>query len=85
MASIIALFQGTTRGGFQSARIFVYKVCWSIDCFYTRVFATFEREIHYGIFILSVSLESKSKSNINHYVYIQLLFEHSMICAMEFL
>jgi hypothetical protein len=31
MASMLGLGQGTIRGGASSARIAVYKVCWSDD------------------------------------------------------
>ena len=60
MASMLGLAQGTTRGGAPSARIAVYKVCWSRGCFASSILAAFDDAIADGVDILSVSLGSDS-------------------------
>ncbi|CAL5190050.1 unnamed protein product [Lathyrus oleraceus] len=66
MASMLGLAQGTARGGVPSARIAVYKVCWSDGCNEASILAAFDDAIKDGVDILSVSIsESVSKTNIH--------------------
>lgn len=66
MASMLGLAQGTARGGVPSARIAVYKVCWSNGCNEASILAAFEDAIKDGVDILSVSIsESVSEKNIH--------------------
>ncbi|XP_050908385.1 cucumisin [Lathyrus oleraceus] len=67
MASMLGLAQGTTRGVVPSARIAVYKVCWSTGCFDESILAAFDDAILDGVDILSVSLGYDSADNNNHY------------------
>jgi subtilisin family serine protease len=60
MASMLGLAQGTARGGAPSARIAVYKVCWTNGCFDSNILAAFDDAIADGVDILSVSLGSDS-------------------------
>ncbi|XP_028779752.1 cucumisin-like [Neltuma alba] len=60
-ASLFGLGLGTARGGVPSARIAVYKACWSSDsCYEVDILAAFEEAISDGVDILSVSLGSLS-------------------------
>ncbi|XP_027368499.1 cucumisin-like [Abrus precatorius] len=62
-ASMLGLGQGTTRGGVTSARIAVYKVCWSDGCDDADILAAFDDAIADGIDILSVSLGGSNDQN----------------------
>ncbi|XP_070681880.1 cucumisin-like [Malus domestica] len=55
-ASLYGLGLGTARGGVPSARIAVYKVCWSEGCLDADILAAFDDAIADGVDILSVSL-----------------------------
>ncbi|XP_050156053.1 cucumisin-like isoform X4 [Malus sylvestris] len=55
-ASLYGLGLGTARGGVPSARIAVYKVCWSDGCPDADILAAFDDAIADGVDILSVSL-----------------------------
>ena len=55
-ASLYGLGLGTARGGVPSARIAVYKVCWSEGCRDADILAAFDDAIADGVDILSVSL-----------------------------
>ncbi|KAI9078354.1 hypothetical protein K1719_039730 [Acacia pycnantha] len=59
-ASLYGLGSGTARGGVPSARIAVYKVCWSISCETADILAAFDEAIFDGVDILSVSLGASS-------------------------
>ncbi|KAF2318940.1 hypothetical protein GH714_011909 [Hevea brasiliensis] len=56
MASLYGLGIGTARGGVPSARIAVYKVCWSDGCWDADILAAFDDAIADGVDIISVSL-----------------------------
>ncbi|KAK7300772.1 hypothetical protein RJT34_11622 [Clitoria ternatea] len=55
-ASLFDLGYGTVRGGVPSARIAVYKVCWSKGCDDADILAGFDEAIADGVHVLSVSL-----------------------------
>lgn len=55
-ASMLGIGLGTARGGVPSARIAVYKVCWSNGCRDEDVLAAFDDAINDGLDILSLSL-----------------------------
>ncbi|KAK4277901.1 hypothetical protein QN277_015822 [Acacia crassicarpa] len=59
-ASLFGLGKGTARGGVPSARIAVYKSCWSSGCETADILAAFDEAIFDGVDILSVSLGFKS-------------------------
>lgn len=59
MASMLGFGQGTTRGGASSARIAVYKVCWSSGCDDMDILAAFDDAIADGVDIISFSLGRK--------------------------
>ncbi|XP_043692924.1 subtilisin-like protease SBT4.10 [Telopea speciosissima] len=54
--SLYGLAEGTARGAVPSARIAVYKVCWSFGCTDHDILAAFDDAIADGVDILSVSL-----------------------------
>ncbi|WOK99368.1 subtilisin-like protease SBT4.3 [Canna indica] len=55
-ASLYGLAGGTARGAVPSARIAVYKVCWSFGCADQDILAAFDDAIADGVDIISVSL-----------------------------
>ncbi|XP_054799747.1 cucumisin-like [Prosopis cineraria] len=55
-ANLFGLGSGTARGGVPSARIAVYKPCWSSGCESADILAAFDEAIYDGVDILSVSL-----------------------------
>lgn len=60
-ASFLGLGEGIARGGVPSARIAVYKPCWSDEgCLQADVLAAFDAAISDGVDIISVSLGSRS-------------------------
>ncbi|KAJ6325174.1 hypothetical protein OIU76_012290 [Salix suchowensis] len=56
MASLYGLAMGTARGGVPSARISVYKVCWSDGCWDADILAAFDDAIADGVDIISISI-----------------------------
>ncbi|XP_038891121.1 cucumisin-like [Benincasa hispida] len=58
-ASMNGLGLGTARGGVPSARIAVYKVCWSDECADADVLAAFDDAIADGVDIISLSVGGK--------------------------
>ncbi|KAI6681010.1 hypothetical protein NL676_034891 [Syzygium grande] len=56
MANLYGLAQGTARGGVPSARVAVYKVCWSDGCYDADMLAAFDDAIADGVDIISVSI-----------------------------
>ncbi|XP_057441881.1 cucumisin-like isoform X2 [Lotus japonicus] len=64
MASMLGLGEGTARGGASSARIAVYKVCWSDSgCLDEDILAAFDDAIADGVDILSVSIGGNNDRN----------------------
>ncbi|XP_028779726.1 cucumisin-like, partial [Neltuma alba] len=59
-ANLYGLGSGTARGGVPSARIAVYKPCWSKGCNTADILAAFDEAISDGVDILSVSLGSRT-------------------------
>ncbi|KAK7849367.1 cucumisin [Quercus suber] len=55
-ASLLGLGTGTARGGVRSARISVYKICWSDGCFVVDILAAFDDAINDGVDIISLSI-----------------------------
>ncbi|KAL8137422.1 hypothetical protein V2J09_003423 [Rumex salicifolius] len=55
-ASYVGLGTGTARGGVPSARVAVYKVCWSDGCFDEDILAAFDLALRDGVDVLSVSI-----------------------------
>ncbi|XP_045831209.1 cucumisin-like [Trifolium pratense] len=64
MASMLGLGQGTIRGGASSARIAVYKACWSDGCDDVDILHAFNDAIADGVDIISVSVGGKINENI---------------------
>ncbi|KAJ9684398.1 hypothetical protein PVL29_016722 [Vitis rotundifolia] len=63
MASLMGLGLGTARGGVPSARIAVYKTCWSGFCADADTLAAFDDAIADGVDIISISLGGKTSLN----------------------
>ena len=59
MASLMGFGLGTARGGVASARIAVYKICWSDGCFDADILAAFDDAIADGVDIISISVGVK--------------------------
>ncbi|XVE99669.1 hypothetical protein REPUB_Repub03eG0219800 [Reevesia pubescens] len=57
-ASLYGLAEGTVRGGVPSARIAVYKICWSDGCYDADILAAFDDAIADGVDIISISVGS---------------------------
>ncbi|KAF8397395.1 hypothetical protein HHK36_016308 [Tetracentron sinense] len=55
-ASLLGLGLGTSRGGVPSARIAVYKICWSDGCSDADILAAFDDAIADGVDIISLSV-----------------------------
>lgn len=55
-ASFIGIAEGTARGGLPSARIAVYKICWSFGCSDADILAAFDDAIADGVDIISLSV-----------------------------
>lgn len=55
-ASLSGLGEGTARGGVPSARLAVYKICWSDGCFDADILAGFDDAIADGVDIISISV-----------------------------
>ncbi|XP_017984507.1 PREDICTED: cucumisin [Theobroma cacao] len=55
-ASLFGLASGTARGGVPSARIAVYKICWSDGCPDEDILAAFDDAIADGVDIISISV-----------------------------
>nr|KYP71103.1 Xylem serine proteinase 1 [Cajanus cajan] len=60
-ASLYGIGKGTARGGVPSARIAMYKVCWSVGCSDMDMLAGFDEAIADGVNFLSVSIGGPSR------------------------
>jgi subtilisin family serine protease len=60
-ASLYGIGEGTARGGVPSARIAMYKVCWSIGCSDMDMLAGFDEAIADGVNFISVSIGGPSR------------------------
>ncbi|KAK7831281.1 subtilisin-like protease sbt4.9 [Quercus suber] len=61
-ASLEGIGFGTARGGLPSARLAVYKICWSLGCNDADILAAFDDAIADGVDIISISLGGSSKN-----------------------
>ncbi|XP_047314241.1 cucumisin-like [Impatiens glandulifera] len=55
-ASFSGLASGTARGGVPSARIAIYKACWSDGCSDADILAAFDDAINDGVDLISISI-----------------------------
>ncbi|GFP88251.1 subtilisin-like protease sbt5.3, partial [Phtheirospermum japonicum] len=59
-ANVFGFANGTAKGGSPSARVAAYKVCWTVNetgaCFDVDILAAFDKAIHDGVDVLSVSV-----------------------------
>lgn len=62
-ANLFGFAEGTARGGVPSARIAVYKVCWSDGCYDADILAAFDDAIADGVDIISVSIGASKLKN----------------------
>lgn len=60
-ASLYGVGEGTARGGVPSARVAMYKVCWSIGCSDMDMLAGFDEAIADGVNVISVSIGGPSR------------------------
>ncbi|ESW13821.1 LOW QUALITY PROTEIN: hypothetical protein PHAVU_008G229000 [Phaseolus vulgaris] len=65
--NLFGLGLGTARGGVPSARIAVYKVCWTAGCQSVDILAAYDAAILDGVDILSVSLGPISIRQQNYF------------------
>jgi len=66
-ANLFGLGAGTARGGFPSARIAMYKVCWKSGCKTADILAGFDAAIIDGVDIISVSMGPSDVTFINYF------------------
>ncbi|KAL3624481.1 hypothetical protein CASFOL_031149 [Castilleja foliolosa] len=55
-ANVFGLAQGTARGAVPSARVAMYKICWSTGCSDMDILAAFDDAIHDGVDVISLSV-----------------------------
>lgn len=60
-ASFYGVGKGNARGGVPSARIAMYKVCWSVGCSDMDMLAAFDEAIADGVNLISVSIGGPSR------------------------
>ncbi|XP_027349959.1 subtilisin-like protease SBT4.15 [Abrus precatorius] len=60
-ASLYGIGKGTARGGVPSARVAMYKVCWSTGCSDMDMLAGFDEAIADGVNFISVSIGGPSR------------------------
>ncbi|KAK7284883.1 hypothetical protein RJT34_19637 [Clitoria ternatea] len=60
-ASLYGIGKGTARGGVPSARIAIYKVCWTSGCSDMDMLAGFDEAIADGVNFISVSIGGPSR------------------------
>ncbi|KAK7294974.1 hypothetical protein RJT34_17875 [Clitoria ternatea] len=65
-ASLFGLANGTARGAVPSARLAIYKVCWSSSgCADMDILAGFDAAIHDGVDVISISIGGGSPSYVD--------------------
>ncbi|KAK1264567.1 hypothetical protein QJS04_geneDACA011377 [Acorus gramineus] len=64
--SLYGLARGTARGGVPSARIAVYKVCWSFGCDEHDMLAAFDDAIADGVDVISASVGGVAGVDYNY-------------------
>ncbi|KAM7257860.1 hypothetical protein ACFE04_013601 [Oxalis oulophora] len=62
-ASLYGLGKGSARGGVPSARIAVYKICWSDGCSSADILAAFDDAIADGVDIISISVGGENPND----------------------
>ncbi|KAK7378467.1 hypothetical protein VNO80_03909 [Phaseolus coccineus] len=77
---LFGLGSGRARGGVPSARIAVYKVCWTKSCEAADILAGFDAAIVDGVDILSVSVGSRK---VIHFQYFDDVFAIGAFHAMR--
>lgn len=60
-ASLYGIGKGNARGGVPSARVAMYKVCWTIGCSDMDMLAGFDEAIADGVNFISVSIGGPSR------------------------
>ncbi|CAI9760821.1 unnamed protein product [Fraxinus pennsylvanica] len=55
-ASLYGIAEGTARGGVPSARLAIYKICWTLGCSDMDILAAYDAAIADGVDIISLSL-----------------------------
>ncbi|KAK7394855.1 hypothetical protein VNO78_15396 [Psophocarpus tetragonolobus] len=64
-ASLFGLANGTARGAVPSARLAVYKVCWSFSgCADMDILAAFDAAVHDGVDVISISIGGGNPSYV---------------------
>ncbi|CAN0880005.1 Subtilisin-like protease SBT4.15 [Linum grandiflorum] len=61
-ASLYGIAKGTARGGVPSARIAMYKVCWTNGCDDVNLLAGFDDAIADGVDVISISIGGSAKA-----------------------
>ncbi|MCD7452647.1 hypothetical protein HAX54_017707 [Datura stramonium] len=61
-ASLYGLAEGIARGGVPSARIAMYKACWSMGCSDSDILAAFDAAISDGVDIISLSAGGSARN-----------------------
>ncbi|KAL6327029.1 hypothetical protein AAG906_013507 [Vitis piasezkii] len=62
-ASLLGVASGTARGGVPSARIAMYKICWSDGCSNADILAAFDDAIADGVDVISLSVGGSSPND----------------------
>lgn len=64
-ANLFGLANGTARGAVPSARLAIYKVCWSSSgCADMDILAAFDAAIHDGVDVISISIGGGNPSYV---------------------
>ncbi|XP_068485531.1 cucumisin-like isoform X2 [Phaseolus vulgaris] len=66
-ANLFGLGSGIARGGVPSARIAVYKVCWTSGCMNTDILAGYDAAIADGVDIISISVGPTKVQHLEYF------------------